>query len=190
MRVPARGSLEALTLFTAGAALGGVTSGGIVEERITSGSPGVAFVANALITFTAILVVALVQRRAPWRKTVVLPQAFGAVCGIALVHVALRLGVFAAPSWLSERPPQLVNDAVAVFSTLALVWACARRLDLRLLVGALLAVTAYRMTSCFWHLDVAPHGFLFRVQDLVIAQVLAVALALPVYRGMTRQHAD
>jgi hypothetical protein len=186
MHVPRRASAAPLTLFTAGALLAGVASGGIVEERVSSGNPAVALVANAFVTFVAILVLALVQRRVSLSVAVVLPQAAGALCGIAFVHLALRLGFVAAPPWLSERPPQLVNDAVAVFSTLAVVWACASRLDARLLAAALLALTAYRVTSQHWHLDLAPHGFLLSVQDLVIAQVVAVALALPVYRGMTR----
>ncbi len=73
------------------------------------------------------------------------------------------------PYWLAERPPQLVNDGVAALSTLLLVWACARRLDLRFLVGALVVVTAYRRTAWLWHLDLPPHGFVLRVQDIVIA---------------------
>ena len=182
----ARSSAASLTLFIAGAVLAVVTSGGIVEERLSSGSLSVAVVANAVVTFVAILVLAFVERRTPLSTRVVIPQILGAACGIVLVHLTLRAGVLAVPSWLSERPPQLVNDAVAVFSTLAVVWACARRLDLRLLVGSLLVVTAYRATAHCWHLDVAPHGFQLRVQDFVLAQFVAAALALPVYRGMTR----
>jgi hypothetical protein len=185
----ARSSAASLTAFVAGAVFAMVTSGSLVEERSSSGSPSVALVANALITFAAVLVLGLVQRRVALARRVVLPQALGAVCGILVVHLALWTGLLAAPVWLSERPAQLVNDAVAVFSALAIVWACAGRLDLRLLVGALLVVTAYRATARFWQLDVAPHGFLFHVQDLVIAQFVAAALALPLYRGMTR-HAD
>jgi hypothetical protein len=185
----ARSSTVSLTVFVAGAVFAMVTSTGIVEERLSSGSPNVSLVVNACVTFAAIVVLGLVQRRAPLSTRIILPQAIGAVCGIGVVHLALWAGILAAPSWLSERPPQLVNDAVAVFSTLALVWACASRLNLPLLVGALLLLTAYKITARFWHLDASPHGFLFRVQDLVLAQVVAAALALPIYRTMTR-HAD
>ncbi len=166
-----------------------VTSTGLVEERSSSGSLSVAVVVNAVVTLGAMLVLGLVQRRVATSGRALLPQALGAACGIAVVHVALRMGLLVAPSWLSERPAQFMNDAVAVFSTLGIVWACARRLDLRLLVSALLVVTAYRVTAPFWHVDVAPHGFAFPVQDLVLAQFVAAALALPLYRGMT-QHAD
>lgn len=166
-----------------------VTSTGLVEERVSAGSLNVAVVTNAFVTFAAVLVLGLVQRRVDVTARGLLPQAFGAVCGIAVVHLALRVGLLVAPSWLSERPAQLMNDAVSVFSTLALVWACARRLDLRLLVSALLIVTAYRVTAPFWHLDAAPHGFAFRIQDFVIAQFVATALALPLYRTMTKHGA-
>jgi hypothetical protein len=190
MAAHSRSTAASLTAFVAGAVFAMVTSGSLVEERSSSGSPSVALVANALITFGAVLVLGLVQRRVvPLARRVILPQALGAVCGILLVHLALWAGLLETPVWLSERPAQFVNDAVSVFSALAIVWACARRLDLRFLLGALLVVTAYRVTARFWQLDVAPHGFLFHVQDLVIAQFVAAALALPLYRGMTR-HAD
>jgi hypothetical protein len=181
-----RSPTAALTVFVAGAVFGMVTSTGLVEERSSSGSLNVAVTVNALVTLGAILVLGLVQRRVATSGRALLPQALGAACGIAVVHVALRMGLLVAPSWLSERPAQFMNDAVAVFSTLTVVWACARRLDLRLLVSALLVVTAYRVTAPFWHLDVAPHGFAFRIQDFVIAQFIAAALALPLYRTMTK----
>jgi hypothetical protein len=184
-----RSRAAALTVFVAGAVFAMVTSTGLVEERSSAGSLNVAVVTNAFVTFAAMLVLGLIQRRVDVSARALLPQAFGAVCGIAVVHLALRMGLLAAPSWLSERPAQFMNDAVAVFSPLAIVWACARRLDLRLLVSALLVVTAYRVTAPFWHLDVAPHGFAFRIQDFVIAQFVAAALALPLYRMMTKHAA-
>jgi hypothetical protein len=189
MVTSARRSAASLTVFAAGFAFAAVTSGGIVEERLSSGSLNVALGVNAVVTFAATLVLALIQRRAPLSLSLIVPQVLGAACGIVCVHLALRAGVLAAPSWLSERPAQFVNDAVAVFATLAVVWACAYGLDLRLLVGAMLVVTAYRVTAHCWHLDLPPQGFQFRVQDFVIAQFVGAALALPVYRAMTR-HGD
>ena len=78
---------------------------------------------------------------------------------------------------------------MAVLATLTVVWACARGLDLRLLVVALLVMATYRATGRFWHLDAAPRGFLVSVQDLVIAQLVCAAVALPLYRWMTRDAA-
>jgi hypothetical protein len=177
-----------LPFLGAGFVLAVVTCGGIVEERLSAGSPGVAFTANALVTFAAILALCLVQGRARLSRAA-LPQAVGAACGIVAIHLALRIGIFHAAPWMSERPPQLVNDAVAVGSTLAVVWACARQLNTRLLVGTLVVLTVYRSTARFWHLDLPPHGFLLTVQDCVVAQCVAGALALAIYREMSRDAA-
>jgi hypothetical protein len=173
-------------LFVAGTALGLVTSVGIVEERLSAGSPTIALVVNALVSGSALLVLALVQRRRPLSVEVITSELLGAATGVLLVHAAVRGGLVSAPYWLAERPPQLVNDVVAVLSTLLLVWACARRVDLRFLVGALLVVTAYRATAGLWHLDLPPRPFALRVQDIVIMQFVAAALALPLYRHTTR----
>jgi len=180
---PARRSAAA---FLAGASLALVTSGGIVEERLSAGSVHVGVVVNALVTFASILTLGLLHRRAPLVPAVVVPQAVGAAVGVLCVHVALRWGWIAGAPWLAERPAQLVNDAVAVFATLTVVWACANRLDLRLLVAALAVLSLYRATGTLWHLDVAPQGFKVTVQDLVIAQLACAALALPLYQWMTR----
>ncbi len=180
--VPARLSGAA---FLAGATLAVVTSGGIVEERLSAGSPHVGIVVNALVTFASILTLGLLHRRAPLVAGVMVPQVAGAVLSVLGIHLALRWGWIAGAPWLAERPAQLVNDAVAVLATLTVLWACANRLDLRLLVVALAVLSAYRATGSLWHLDAAPHGFTVTVQDLVIAQLACAALALPLYRWMT-----
>lgn len=179
-------SFGCLLFFGAGLVLATVTCGGIVEERLSSGSPGVAVAANAVVTFGAILALGLVQRGAPFSNRAAVPQALGAACGIVTVHLALRTGLIRAAPWMSERPAQFVNDAVAVYSTLVVVWACARGLSLSLLVGALVALTAYRITGQYWHLDVPPHGFLITVQDFVVAQFVAGVVGLTIYRQLTR----
>jgi hypothetical protein len=177
---------ESLASFASGAALALVACGGIVEERVSSGDPGVAVAANLFVTLAAFLVLRALRKGGPVGPGVVASQIAGALCGIAVVHLALRAGVVASRPWLSERPPQLVNDAVAVFSTLALVWACARGMSLRLLAAALLVLAAYRQSWRFWHLDAAPHGFAISVQSFVVAQVVAAAVALVVYQGVSR----
>ncbi len=180
-------SSSALVLvFVAGCALGLVVSAGIVEERLSTGSPTIALVVNAMVTASALVVLARVQRGRRLTSEVIVTEALGAAVGVLLVHVALRGGLVRVPYWLAERPPQLVNDAVAVGSTLLLVWACARRMDLRLLVGALAVVTAYRVTAPQWHLDLPPYAFAMRVQDIVIMQFVGAALALPLYRYATQ----
>jgi hypothetical protein len=180
--VPAAAPVAA---FFAGGALALVTSGGIVEERLSSGSLDRGVVVNALMTVASIGLLVLVQRRVPRTRRVLIAQAFGALLGILGVHLALRSGVIAGAPWLSERPAQLVNDVVAVFAVLAVVWACAERLDWRLLAAAALLVVLYRATGKLWHLDVAPHGFVVSVQDLVMAQCVGAAVALLLYRNAT-----
>jgi hypothetical protein len=190
MSAKVRAIALSLVFFGSGAALAVVTCGGILEERVSSGDPDVGLVVNVFVTLASVLLLGLLQRGTPIATPrVLVPQGIGAAFGIVAVHLALRLGLVSAPSWLCERPPQLVNDAVALFSTLAVVWACARGLSLRLLVAALLVLTLYRATGRFWHLDAAPHGFVVTVQDFVLAQFAAAALALVVYRKMTRQAA-
>jgi hypothetical protein len=177
------------------------TSAGIAGERIAEGSFGVALAANAVATIAAIATLLLtvgpllaffedmptadVEPRSYLlrRAAILIPQALGAVAGIAFVHLALHREVAQAMPWLSERPAQFVNDAVAVCGLLALVWATANRLDSRLFVAALFVMTAYRATAPAWHLDQSPHGFQTTIQQLVLAQFAAAAFGLLVFQA-------
>lgn len=200
--LPRRFALRcSLAAFGGGLLVALATSAGIAGERITEGDFGVALAANAVATIVAIAALVLTMRpllaffaEAPLvdadarayrlaRAGLIVAQVLGAVAGIVLVHFALRREVVGAMPWLSERPAQLVNDVVAVFGLLALVWASANRLDTRLLVVALLVMTAYRATASAWHLDHAPHGFQTTIQELVVAQFVAAALGLLVFRA-------
>jgi hypothetical protein len=190
----------ATATFAAGLLVALATSAGIAGERITEGDPGVALAVNAIATSVAIVVLVFTMRPLlaflandstadPDRShklhpaVLVLPQVFGAVIGIAVVHVALHREVIGLLPWLSERPAQFVNDIVAVAGLLALVWATANRLDTRLFVAALLVMTAYRATSPAWHLDQSPHGFQTTIQQLILAQFAAAAFGLLVFRA-------
>jgi hypothetical protein len=184
MRPPRSEALANPFLATAlGAGLAIVTSAGIVGERLSSGSLRAALASNALMTGTAIVVLAAVRgkpdssaRRSLW------PLAIGGAIGIVAVHAALRLGFVAIPPWMSERPAQLVNDAVAVLALLLVVRASARGFDPAGLAFALGLLTVYRLTGATWHLDVSPRTFAVSVQTAVVAHVVAAALALPVFR--------
>jgi hypothetical protein len=116
-------------------------------------------------------------------------HATGAAAGVLAVHAALHVGWLAGPSWLVERPAQLVNDVIAVGVTVGLVWACAEGIRAGRLVVAFVAMTLYRLTSPMWHLDAAPHGWLITVQELVVAQLVAVAAGLIAYEAATRDRA-
>jgi hypothetical protein len=192
---PASRGAATATSLGIGLLLGLTASGGIAGERVTRGMLSVGMIASVSATLAA-LVAAVVTTRYTLRAcaasggddglqpfALVVLQGLGAVAGIALVHLVLRREAMAALPWLSERPPQFVNDIVAVFGLLALVWACARGLDPRLLVLALAGVTLYRLTSSMWHVDHAADGFAFTVQELVVAQLVAVAIGLGVFRA-------
>jgi len=175
-----------------GLLLGLVTSGGIAGERITRGAIGAALVANAAVTLVALFAIVPTMRRmlvsfgdGERARTihplvVLVPQIVGAAAGIFVVHFVLRREALGALPWLSERPAQLVNDAVAAAGLLALVWASANDLDPRVLVIAFIGVTLYRLTSPLWHLDAAT--FHTSVQELIVAQLVAAALALGLFR--------
>lgn len=178
----ARQFLSLVTPLLSGFVLAVAVSGGIVGERVSEGSLPVALAANALVTLVSVVVLLLTARAQGMPVMTYLgAQGFGALLGIFLVHQALR-GTGLALPWLSERPAQLVNDLVATFGVLALITGMARGADLRALLVCLLVLTVYRATSSMWHLDAAPHGFVFTVQQLVVAQVAAVALAMVAYR--------
>jgi hypothetical protein len=184
--------------FGTGLLLALATSGGIAEERVTLGAPHVALLVNAVTTVAALVAVVITMRRTRvffvgeagrdrplgrlYALAVLAPQIVGAVVGVVLVHAALHYEVVAAVPWLSERPAQFVNDAVAVAGFLALVWASADGLDVRVLVVALVGVTAYKLTSATWHVDRAPGGVYASIQELVVAQLVAAALALGLFR--------
>jgi hypothetical protein len=163
-----------LSSFTSGFAVAMIACGGILAERLTRGDIRVAFVAQLLLTATLLVVVRLGASRT---ATVVV----GAVLGIVLAHSVVRSSPIAALPWLCERPAQLVNDAVAVFAPLAIVWASSRRPPNTLVVAAtLVLVTAYRATASVWHLDAAV--FSYSVQDLVTTEFAGSALGVAAFR--------
>ena len=81
-------------------------------------------------------------------------------------------------SWLSANPALVVNDIVAGTAILLFVWALARDLDTRLLVIALLVLTAYHFTEGRWHVVGAPRAFIVTVQRALLVQFVAIALAM------------
>lgn len=165
--------------FALGLLLSLVASGGILGERVVLGRLTVGVVSTAAAT-VAVMLAGPASRRAP-----VVPQLLGAVAGIALVHVLLRHGMLGTFPWLSEAPPQLVNDAVAVAGLLALTWACAGELDPGKLLAALVLATLYRATAPMWHVDHVQGTLQATVQQFVVAQLVAVACAVGVYRALT-----
>jgi hypothetical protein len=111
-------------------------------------------------------------------------QIVGASLGIVVAHSLLRSSSLGGVAWLSERPAQFVNDAVAVFAPLAIVWASSRRPpNTAVLAATLVLVTAYRMTGSMWHVDTA--HFSYTVQDLVTGELAGSALGISAFRLLT-----
>lgn len=188
-----------------------VISLGILGERLAPGNVWIVTAANVIGATAALLVLAftfrpfltrfdaaalpagssLQQRRA---RAMIFAQALGAALGVVGVHLILRSSALAARPWLSERPAQLVNDVVAVFGALTLIWSCARRPfgALAGLVGLGLAL-AYALTSSRWHLDAPPPSSAlalsasFRsvsIQLAVLAQLACTAIATTTFRRL------
>jgi len=196
--------------FFVGLLLAIATSAGIVGERVTLGRVAVGVIASGAATLAALVVAGANARRAlvtflevprpgshehPREArlhplVILVPQILGAVAGVLLVHLLLRRGVLGTFPWLSEKPAQLVNDAVAVSSLLALAWACADDLDPGVLIVAFVVVTLYTATAHVWHLDRAPGGFQTTVQQFVVAELVAAAIALGVYRTLGSRYAS
>jgi hypothetical protein len=171
------GSSSAPSAFTAGFVFALVACGGVLAERLTHGDPRIAAVVHVLFT-AAVLVIA--ARRDATAANIV-AQLVGASFGIVVAHALVRSQSFAAPPWLSERPAQLVNDAVVVFAPLAIVAASTRRPPSTLaLVVILSLVTLYRLTAPLWHLDAG--DFRYTVQELVTVELACAALGLAAFR--------
>lgn len=190
-----------------GLLVGTTSSAAILATRVVRGESWVVLATDALVAAFAVLVLALTSRRpfdplrcgtegrapVPGQLSGALSaQAAGAVLGILLVHLALRLSPLRACSWLCERPPQLVNDLVASFGALALLWTCARQP-----VAALSSVLAvgiaalYSLTSSRWHLDAWGGTFALggrgaiSVQLAVLVQLAATAVGVSVFHRLS-----
>jgi len=167
----------------AGFAIAVVASGGIVLQRLTRGDVKTALFGHVLLTITVLAVMCSDRELEPssFFSPRLALQVVGATTGIVVAHCLLRASKLGAVPWLSERPGQFVNDAVAVFAPLAIVWAAKRRPpNTVVLVSTLTLVTAYRATGSMWHLDTA--AFSYTVQDFVTGELAGSALGIATFR--------
>ena len=166
-----------------GFAVAMVACGGILAQRLSRGDIRSALVAHVLLTITILVVMRSERVRT---ENEALPsrlatQFLGGTAGIVLAHWLLRSSGWGAVPWLSEGPAQFVNDGVAVFAPLAIVWAANRRPPSTVvLVSTLVLVTAYRATGFLWHLDAA--RFSYTVQDFVTGELAGSALGIAAFR--------
>jgi len=167
------------------ALLGAVVSGGIVVQRI-AGTAITAVAANAVTTVAAVVVVyATVRAFTGNPRALALAQCFGALAGVALVHLVLRRMLAQYP-WVHEQPRQLVNDLVGVFGVLTIVWGCARAVVRPLwMIAGLSLLLGYELTARYWHLD-APvplaTALPWSIQRFVGSEVTASGIGVVVFR--------
>lgn len=170
--------------LAAGFVLAVVACGGVVAERLSRGDMRIALAAHVILTI-AVIAMVKTERRTPagvaLGSSTFAVQLVGAAAGIVLVHCVLRSIWLGVLPWLSERPGQLVNDAVAVVAPLALVRAsCRRPPSTPIFLSTFAFVTVYRLTACFWHFD-AGH-FTCTIQDLVTAEIAGSALGIATFK--------
>jgi hypothetical protein len=202
-RAPATDCRRLAAGALAGLILGTISSAAILADRIARGDSWVVMTTDAVVAASAVVVLAITFRwsfesfrpdagasaQAPGRLLgAISAHAAGAVLGVLLVHLALHSSPLRACQWLCERPPQLVNDFVAAFGAIALIWTCARQpvgaLSSLLVVGI---AVIYSFTSSRWHLDAWGDALLrgsqrsISVQTAVLVQLAATAVGVSVF---------
>ncbi len=127
--------------------LAAVVGSGIMGERLSGGSVGLALLANTLATGAALVALILTfgpisgahfnpavtladasQRGLPWREVPVylVAQVAGAFAGVAAAHLMFGEPLFAASTHAREGAAQAFSEAVATFGLLATIWGVSR----------------------------------------------------------------
>lgn len=177
-------SRSAPAAFAAGFSFALVVCAGVLAERVSRGALDVAVFAQTVTTLAA-LCIARAASAAKGREFSFAAHAVGGALAILVAHAVVRSSSVADSGLLVERPAQLVNDAVAVFAPLAIIWASTRRPPSTLALAAtLLVVIAYHASGSAWHLDAG--RFDHSVQDLVTAQLGASTVGVTTLRVVLR----
>jgi glycerol uptake facilitator-like aquaporin len=127
--------------------LAAVVGSGIMAERLSGGSVGLALLANALATGGALIALILTfgpisgahfnpavtladasQRGLSWRDAVLyIPaQLLGAFTGVAAAHLMFSEPLFAASTHVRAGAAQVFSEAVATFGLLSVIWGVSR----------------------------------------------------------------
>lgn len=159
-RVVAEGVGAALLLAT-------VVGSGIMGERLSGGSAGLALLANTLATGAVLVALILAlgpisgahfnpavslclawERAFPWRDVsrYVAAQFIGAVTGVLVAHLMFDLSPFSLSRHVRAGPAQLFSEFVATFGLMAVVWGSSR---LRSSSSVAVAVGCY-ITAAYW----------------------------------------
>jgi glycerol uptake facilitator-like aquaporin len=144
MSITRRAAAEAVgTAFLLAAVIGS----GIMGERLSGGSIGLALLANTIATGAALVALILTfgtisgahfnpavticdatQGGLPWREVPVYitAQLIGAFAGTVSAHVMFGLPLFFASRHERSGAAQLFSEFVATFGLLAVIWGCMR----------------------------------------------------------------
>jgi glycerol uptake facilitator-like aquaporin len=146
--------------------LAAVVGSGIMGERLSGGSVGLALLANSVATGGALVAILLAlgplsgahlnpavtladawEGGLSWRDAggYVAAQLVGAIVGVAVADAMFQAPVFALSQHSRQGGAQLLAEAVATFGLLVVVWGCARHRP----TAAPVAVAGY-IVSAFW----------------------------------------
>jgi len=158
-RTVAEGLGTALLLAT-------VIGSGIMGERLSGGSVGLALLANTIATGAALVALILTfgavsgahfnpvvtladasQGGMAWRDVpaYIVAQVVGAFGGVAVAHFMFEEPLFSASTHIRSGPAQLASEFVATFGLLAVIWGSVRRRP----STVPFAVGAY-ITAAYW----------------------------------------
>jgi glycerol uptake facilitator-like aquaporin len=147
--------------------LASIVGSGIMGERLSGGSIGLALLANAMATGAALVTLILTfgpisgahfnpavtladasQGGLPWPdvRGYVVAQVVGAIVGVGAGNVMFGEPAFAFSQHVRQGSAQLLSETVATFGLLSVIWGCSR---LRSAVVVPFAVGAY-ITAAYW----------------------------------------
>jgi len=146
--------------------LAAVVGSGIMGDRLSGGSVGLALLANTIATGAALVALILTfgpisgahfnpavsladasQGGIAWRDVpaYLAAQVTGAFSGVAVAHSMFEEPLFSASTHVRSGPAQLLGEFVATFGLLAVIWGSARRRA----SAVPFAVGAY-ITAAYW----------------------------------------
>ena len=184
----------------------GVVGSGIMAEKLSGGNVALALLANAIATggaLTALILAFGPQSGAHMNPVVTLAaaatdglrwhtvpayigaQIIGAIIGVWLAHVMFDLPILQLSQHVRTGIPQWVAEVVATFGLLSVIWGCRAHKE----PVTAFAVAAY-ITGVYWF--TASTSFanpaVTIARALIIAQFVALALALPLLGGGRSRH--
>jgi glycerol uptake facilitator-like aquaporin len=146
--------------------LAAVVGSGIMAERLSGGSTGLALLANTIATGAALVALILAFGSVSgahfnpavtladaycsgtvWRDVppYVLAQVAGAYSGVAVAHLMFGLSVFSVSTHSRSGGAQVFSEFVATFGLMAVIWGCARSRP----TAVPYAIGAY-ITAAYW----------------------------------------